>query len=57
MEFGPAGRGRMILALGALAVLGIAAFLTMESGKYRSLTFVLLGFFAVRVVLGGLRSR
>jgi hypothetical protein len=44
----------------ALAVLGLLAVLvwrTMEPGKLQSLTWILLGFFAFRVILGRLRSR
>ena len=40
-----------------LALLAAATFATMEPGRYRSLTWVLLGFFAFRVVLGYVRSR
>ena len=57
MDLSPAGSGRLIIALGVLAVLAILAWQTMEPGKFRSLTWVLLGFFAFRVVLGRLRSR
>ena len=57
MDFGPAGSGRMWIALVAIALLGLAAGQTMEPGKYRSLTWVLLGFFAFRIVLERLRSR
>ncbi|HEU4635857.1 MAG TPA: hypothetical protein VFS41_06745 [Edaphobacter sp.] len=57
MDFGPSGSGRMIVALVVLGVLAILAWQTMEPGKYQSLTFILLGFFAFRVVLGWLRSR
>ena len=57
MDFSPAGTGRMIVSLGVFAVLGLSVFLTMEPGKYRTLTFVLLAFFAFRVVLGRLRAR
>ena len=46
-----------MIALAVLAVLGVLTWQTMEPGKYRSLTWVLLGFFAFRVVLGRLRSR
>jgi hypothetical protein len=53
----PAGSGRMAIALGVMAVLGLLTWQTMEPGKFRSLTWVLLGFFAFRVVLGHLRSR
>jgi hypothetical protein len=57
MDFSPAGTGRMIVALAVLALLATAAGLTMEMGRPLQLTWVLLAFFAVRVVLGRLRSR
>ncbi|MBS1800791.1 MAG: hypothetical protein JSS95_13315 [Acidobacteria bacterium] len=57
MDFSPAGSGRMAVALGVLGVLAVLAWQTMEPGKYRSLTWLLLGFFAFRVALGRLRSR
>ena len=57
MDFGPSGSGRMIVALVVLGILAILAWQTMEPGKYQSLTFILLGFFAFRVALGWLRSR
>ncbi len=57
MDMSPAGTGRMIVALAVFALLGLAVWLTMDDTSYRRLTFVFLGFFAVRVVLGRLRSR
>jgi hypothetical protein len=57
VDLSPAGSGRMWIALAAFAVLGLLTWQTMEPGKFRSLTWVLLGFFAFRVVLGHLRSR
>jgi hypothetical protein len=57
VDLSPAGSGRMAIALGVMAVLGLLTWQTMEPGKFRSLTWVLLGFFAFRVVLGHLRSR
>ena len=57
MDFDPSGSGRMIVALVVIGILAILAWQTMEPGKYQSLTFILLGFFAFRVVLGRLRSR
>ena len=57
MDLSPAGSGRMWIALSVLAILGLLAWQTMEPGKFRSLTWVLLGFFAFRVMLGRLRSR
>jgi hypothetical protein len=53
----PAGTGRMVVALVVFALLGLSVWLTMDDTRYRTLTFVLLGFFALRVVLGRLRSR
>ena len=43
-----------LLLFGAIAVL---AWQTMEPGKFQSLTWILLGFFAFRVILVRLRSR
>ena len=57
VDLSPAGSGRMYIALAGLAILAILSWQTMEPGKYRSLTWVLLGFFAFRVMLGRLRSR
>ena len=57
MDMSPAGTGRMVVALGLIGVLAISAWFTMEPGKYRSLTVVLLAVFGFRVVLGRLRSR
>jgi hypothetical protein len=57
MDFSPAGSGRMIVALAVLGFLAILAWQTLEPGKFRSLTWILLGFFAFRVVLGRMRSR
>ena len=56
MEFGPAGMGRMVVALAVLVVLGASAWLTMDAGKPRALTLVLLGFFGFRILLGRLRA-
>jgi hypothetical protein len=47
----------MVVALTVLGVLAILVWQTMEPGKYRSLTWILLGFFAFRVTLGWMRSR
>jgi hypothetical protein len=57
VDMSPAGSGRMVVALAVLGLLAIAVWQTMEPDKYRSLTWVLLGFFAFRVILGRLRSR
>ena len=47
----------MVVALAALAVFAVLVWSTMEPGKMRSLTWVLLGFFAFRVMLERARSR
>jgi hypothetical protein len=57
MDMSPAGTGRMIVALAVFALLGLLVWQTMDDTKFRTLTFLLLAFFAVRVVLGRLRSR
>ena len=57
MDLSPAGSGRMIIALGTFAGLALLSWQTMEPGKFRSLTWILLAFFAFRVVLTYLRSR
>ncbi len=57
VELKPAGSGRLVLAIAGFAALAALAWWTMEPGKFRSLTWVLLGFFAFRVVLTHVRSR
>jgi hypothetical protein len=54
---GPASRGRFVISLGVLAILAVLAWFTMEPGKPRALTLVLLGFFTFRVVLGKVKAR
>jgi len=57
VDFGPAGSGRMAVALAVLGVLPILAWQTMEPGKFQTLTWILLGFFAFRITLGWLHTR
>ncbi len=57
MDLSPAGSGRMVIALLLIGLIAASAFWTMEPGKFRNLCFILLAFFAFRVVLGRLRSR
>ena len=57
VDLSPAGSGRMVVALAVLGVLAVLVWQTMEPGKFQSLTWILLGFFAFRVILGRLRSR
>jgi hypothetical protein len=47
----------MVIALTVLVLLAGLAWQTMEPGKFRSLTWILLGFFAFRVILGRMSSR
>jgi len=54
---GPDSRSRGFVALAVLAVLALAAWLTMEHDKYFYLVWVLLGFSAFRVVMTLLRAR
>jgi hypothetical protein len=53
----PAGTGRMLVAIVVLAGMAVLVWRTMEPGKYQQLTWLLLGFFAFRVMLGWLRAR
>jgi hypothetical protein len=57
VDFSPGGAGRMVVALAIIGLMAVSAWFTMDAGKYRNLTFVLLAFFAIRVVLGRLRTR
>jgi len=57
VDLSPGGSGRMTIALVVLGVLGVLSWQTMEPGKFRSLTWILLAFFAFRVVLGRMHSR
>ena len=57
VDLSPAGSGRMSIALVVLGVLAVLVWQTMEPGKFQSLTWILLGFFAFRVILGWMRSR
>ena len=57
MTMEPSGTGRLMLSLVVLGLLALAVWRTMEPGRYQQLTWLLLGFFGVRVVLGWVRSR
>jgi hypothetical protein len=57
MDMAPSGDGRLVVALVVLAVLAVLVWRTMEPGKLQELSWVLLGFFAFRVVLTRMRSR
>jgi hypothetical protein len=47
----------MVVALVVIGFMAVSAWFTLEPGKYRDLTWVLLAFFGFRVVIGRLRSR
>jgi hypothetical protein len=57
VDLSPGGSGRLMIGLAAFALLAGLVWQTMEPGKFRSLTWVLLGFFAFRMVIAYLRSR
>ena len=57
VDMGPQGNGRLAIGLTILAVLAILAWQTMEPGKFRYLTWLLLGFSAFRMLLLRFRSR
>jgi len=57
MDMAPSGDGRLVVALVVLAVLAVLVWRTMEPGKMQELSWLLLGFFAFRVVLTRMRSR
>ena len=54
---GPGSQQRMIVALLVIAGAAIGVAFTMEPGRYRSLAWVLLGFFAFRVLIGRAKLR
>ena len=55
--FAPRSAGRKWVALGLLAVFCGLAIKTIDPGKVRSVVLLLLGFFAVRIVLAAAASR
>ncbi len=57
MDLQPAGTGRLLISLVVLGLLAVAAWGTLEPGKYRALTLVLLGFFAARSLIGFFQAR
>ena len=54
---GPGSQTRMTVALVVIAGAAMGVWLTMEPGKYRTLAWVLLGFFAFRVLIGRMRQQ
>ena len=57
METGPRSPGRKWIALGMLLVLAGLAVKTIDPGRVRSVVLLLLGFFALRIVLAAAASR
>jgi hypothetical protein len=55
--FAPRSAGRTWVALGVLLLLSALAVKTIDPGKLRSVVLLLLGFFAVRIVLTAFASR
>jgi hypothetical protein len=53
----PASTGRMVVALVVLGVLALLVWRTIDPGKIQQLAFVLLAFFAFRVLIGWQRAR
>ena len=56
MDMAPSGSGRMVIALVVLGSLALLVWRTMEPGKFRQLSWLLLGFFAARIVLARMRT-
>ena len=54
---GPGSQQRMVVALVVIAGAAIGVWLTIDPGKYRTLAWVLLGFFAFRVLIGRMRQQ
>ena len=57
MDMRPQSDGRLAIGLAVIAALALLAWQTMEPGKFRSLTWLLLGFSAFRMLLLRFRSR
>jgi hypothetical protein len=57
MDMSPAGNGRMVVSLAVISLLAVLVWRTMEPGKWQQFTWLLLGFFAFRIVLTRLRPR
>jgi hypothetical protein len=57
MDMAPSGNGRLVVALAVIALLALLVWRTMEPGKLQQLTWLLLGFFAARVVLTRMQAR
>jgi hypothetical protein len=54
---GPLSTGRLVAGLAVIALLAVLVWQTMEPGKYQQVTWLLLGFFAARILLSWMRQR
>ncbi len=57
MDMAPSGNGRFLVALAVIALLALLVWRTIDPGKLQQVTWLLLGFFAARVVITRLRAR
>jgi hypothetical protein len=57
MDMRPQGDGRLATGLAVIVTLALLAWQTMDPGKFRTLTWLLLGFSAFRMLLLRFRSR
>ena len=57
VETGPRSAARKWIALGVLVALALLAVKTIDPGRVRSVVLLLLGFFALRIVLTATASR
>ena len=57
MTMEPRGNGRLVTALSFLSFLALLVWKTIEPGKLQYVTWLLLGFFALRVLLMSLATR
>ncbi|HZQ44095.1 MAG TPA: hypothetical protein VFA99_12635 [Acidobacteriaceae bacterium] len=53
----PASTGRMVVALAVLGGLALLVWRTIDPGKVQQVAWLLLGFFAARVLIGWQRAR
>ncbi len=56
-KMSPASTGRMVVALAVLGVLALLVWRTIDPGKVQQVAWLLLGFFAARVLIGWQRAR
>jgi hypothetical protein len=56
MDMSPRSSGRFVVSLGVLALLAVLVWFTIDPGKMQQVTWLLLGFFAFRIVIANFRS-